>query len=188
MRLFSQLSLVAFACALGVTAHASAGQKGVPQEPDVCALLTSDDVKGVQGEAVTATKPSRSPNPQFVLAQCFYTLRSSSKGISLALSVPAADRPAAAREFWQERFHRERERSRKARAAAGREAKDDAVPVKGVGDEAFWVGDDRIGSLYVLAGQRFFRISVGGVTDPGERRKRSLQLARLVLKRLSAAS
>lgn len=166
------------------TAHAGAGERQAVQALDACTLLTSEEIARVQGEPVKAAKGSGMPNPQFTMAQCFYTLGSSSKGVSLSVAVPSAERPAAPREFWVDRFQKERERGKRARAAAGREPEEDGEPVVDLGDEAFWVGDVRIGSLYVLEGGRFFRISLGGVTDPGERRERSIALARAVLKRL----
>lgn len=178
------ISVIGCVAAVVAAAHAAPGVARATQELDACTLLTSEEIARVQGQPVTAAKGTRMPNPQFTMAQCFYTLRSSSKGVSLSVAVPSADQPAAPRDFWVDRFQKERERGKRARAAAGREPEEDGEPVAGIGDEAFWVGDVRVGSLYVLTGGRFFRISVGGVADPGQRRERSVALARAVLKRL----
>ena len=180
------IPLFVLSLALPVEGSADQGDQRAADDRDTCDLLTSTDISQVQGEPVTAAKGSRLPNPQFTMAQCFYALGSSSRGVSLAVAVPSPEQPGAPHAFWVARFQRERERANRARAAAGREPADDAEPVSGIGDEAYWVGDAHIGSLYVLAGRRFFRISVGGVSDPGERRERSLRLARAVLKRLDA--
>lgn len=189
MHLFTHRVLYVIACVTALAAPpAYVAAQAAEREAGACALLTFEDITGIQGEAVQAAKSSSLPNKQFAMAQCFYTLASPSKSVSLTVAVPSAERPAAPRDFWIARFHLERERSRKARAAAGREPHDDAEAVAGVGDEAFWVGDARVGSLYVLAGGRFFRISVGGANGPEQRRERSLRLARVVLKRLAAVT
>lgn len=183
MTAFRRLLAAVLVCAAVPVEAASAAPE---QATDACRLLAFDEIAQVQGELVTAAKSSRMPNPQFTMTQCFYALESSSSGVSLALAVPSPEEPDAAHAFWVARFERERDRAKRARAAAGREPADDAEPVAGLGDEAFWIGDAHIGSLYVLAGRRFFRISVGGVSDPGERRERSVRLARVLLKRLDS--
>jgi hypothetical protein len=186
MKRCPRLGVALFACVVAFPVNGSADQARPrsAEATDACELLTSADISEVQGEPVTAAKSSRLPNPQFTMAQCFYALGSSSKGVSLAVAVSSAEQPGAPHAFWVDRFQRERERAKRARAAAGRAPADDAEPVSGIGDEAFWVGDAHVGSLYVRAGRRFFRLSVGGVSDPGERQERSLRLARAVLKRL----
>ena len=52
------------------------------------------------------------------------------------------------------------------------------------GDEAFWVGDPLSGALYVLKGDVFLRVSVGGPTDEAQKIKRARALASHALKRL----
>jgi hypothetical protein len=58
--------------------------------------------------------------------------------------------------------------------------------VPGAGEEAFWTGDPRTGSLYVLDGDVVLRVSVGGVADEAERLQRSLILAKAALERLKS--
>jgi hypothetical protein len=56
--------------------------------------------------------------------------------------------------------------------------------VKGVGDEAFWSGTRVAGALYVLRGNTFIRVSVGGIADERERIDKSRQIAIAALARL----
>jgi hypothetical protein len=53
-----------------------------------------------------------------------------------------------------------------------------------VGDDAFWTGTRVGGALYVLKGESYFRISVGGASDPAQKLEKSKTLAAFVLKRL----
>jgi len=54
----------------------------------------------------------------------------------------------------------------------------------GVGEEAFWVGNRIMGALYVLKGNAFLRISVGGEKDESVRITKTKTLAQKALKRL----
>ncbi|HEX9224994.1 MAG TPA: hypothetical protein VF860_16815 [Candidatus Acidoferrales bacterium] len=56
--------------------------------------------------------------------------------------------------------------------------------IHGLGEEAYWVGNPVAGALYVLQGETFLRISVGGVRAESARIEESKTLARAVLKRL----
>ena len=58
--------------------------------------------------------------------------------------------------------------------------------VSGVGNDAYWVGNNISSSLYVLAGDRFLRISIGGNEDREIKLRKSKQLASRALKRLSS--
>ena len=53
-----------------------------------------------------------------------------------------------------------------------------------MGDEAFWVGDPLTGALYVLRGEVFLRVSVGGPRDQAQKIKHARTLALYALKRL----
>ena len=56
--------------------------------------------------------------------------------------------------------------------------------VDGLGEEAYWVGNGITGALYVLQGDVFVRISVGGVHDESARIEKAKALARDVMRRL----
>jgi len=159
-------------------------------KPDPCALLTSADIQAVQGDAVQDTKPSTQPAGGLVMSQCLFRTASPSKSVSLAVASAGSVSPRA---FWQKQFHGkpESEGSEKDKSAAGRkdtkeEEAESTLPrmIKGVGEQAYWVGSPMVGALYVLEGDTFLRISVGGVREEAARIQKSVALARLALKRL----
>jgi hypothetical protein len=86
------------------------------------------------------------------------------------------------KEFWKETFHGEKNGG-KIREEGEKKA---TAPEKidGVGDEAFWLSNRVGGELYVLQGDQFFRISVGGAGDKATKIDKSKKLAQMVLKRL----
>ncbi len=133
------------------------------------------------------------------------------KSASIAVATPAsADSGARSlRAFWRSQFHsppkQEEERrpashktpaesafssSREARETgppSESEAEEDARkprPVPALGEEAFWVGNPVSGALYVLQGNLFLRISVGGVPKESTRIAKSKSLASAILRRL----
>ncbi len=57
-------------------------------------------------------------------------------------------------------------------------------PITALGEEAYWVGGPISGALYVLQGELFLRISVGGVPKESIRIAKSKSLAAAVLGRL----
>jgi hypothetical protein len=81
---------------------------------------------------------------------------------------------------WREIFHREAS----ARKKEEDEEEKKPLEVAGLGDEAFWTGTRIGGALYVLKGNCYFRISVGGAGDQQQKIDKSRKLAESVLKRL----
>ncbi len=119
----------------------------------------------------------------------------------------------AVAEFWERRFHQPRETKSEAelereqeRARAGnrnqqregegkgerepdRDEEEEAkgaqpTPVTGIGDEAFWTGNQINSSLYVRNSNVIIRLSIGGPDEPSEKIKKAKDLAEHVLKRL----
>ncbi len=178
--------------------HESSPQKaasGTAQpKKDPCTLLTSPDVQAVQGDPVQETKPSTQPGSGLVMSQCLFRTANPSKSISVALASPGSISPRA---FWQKQFasakpaSAEQEKAEKKPVAGSKknekEEEDESTrprAVKGVGEEAYWVGSPMVGALYVLKGNTFIRISVGGVREESVRIEKSVALARLALRRL----
>src|SRR6185312_16145611 len=149
-----------------VAAHDSAKQA----KPDSCALLTSADVLSVQGDAVQETKPSTQPAGGLLMSQCLFRTASPSKSVSIAIASAGSVSPRA---FWQKQFHsaksesEERENEKPAaKGKAARQEEDESTQprtIKGVGEQPYWVGSPMVGALYVLTGNTFLRISVGGI-------------------------
>jgi len=179
---------------------ASAAKRAAPaQRPekktDVCALLTSAEIQVIQSEPVEETKPSAQPSGGFVMLQCFYRTTSFAKSVSLALAEPDPTKPSALtpREFWRKQFHppepveEEKPVVGKAPKKAEIEREEELQkprPIDGLSEEAYWVGNPISGALYVLKGNSFLRISVGGVREESARMEKSKALARAALQRL----
>jgi hypothetical protein len=158
---------------------------------DACALLTSAEIESVQREAVKETKLSGSREGGFSVSRCFFTLPTFTNSISLQITQrgegPEARDP---KRFWRDTFHREHKSERKQEKEKSErkveEEGESAPPVKvtGVGDEAFWMGTRVGGALYVLKGNNYLRVSVGGSGEPADKIKRSKELAQKVAARL----
>ena len=147
-----------------------------------CTLLTSEEIAAVQGEAFKSARPSAGPGPGLSVSQCYFELPLPVN--SVVLTVTRKSDAAGARdpkEQWQEIFHTERRAEKEEKE---REGDNKPQEIDGLGDEAFWTGTRIGGALYVLKGNAYFRISVGGAGDQAEKIKRSKALAENVLKRL----
>jgi uncharacterized protein DUF1573 len=150
---------------------------------DACALLTSKEIESVQGEPLKETKSSGSSAGPLAVSQCYFTLPTSANSISLTVMQKGAGSDARdPKQFWKETFHADKDKE-KGHAEEGEKA---AAPEKidGVGDEAFWAGNRVGGSLYVLKGNSFLRISVGGAGDRAAKIDKSKKLAEAILKRI----
>lgn len=168
---------------------------------DPCALLTSDDIKAVQGEGIKETKATQHNEGNFTISQCFYTTATFTQSVSLEVTqrnpnVPGKEGP---REFWTEHFRRNAEqdkeherdkrksdRDRGEQRGAGEEEEESAPPkrVAGIGEEAYYVGNRINGALYVLKKDSFLRISIGGKDDETSRINKSKLLAQKALMRM----
>jgi hypothetical protein len=184
------LCLVVY-CGVISAAQKSASNTTKQTKPDACAVLTSADVQAVQGDAVQETKPSTQPAGGLLMSQCLFRTASPSKSVSVAIASAGSVSPRA---FWQKQFHSAKseseEREKEKPAAKGKPARqeeDESTQprtIKGVGEQAYWVGSPMVGALYVLTGNTFLRISVGGIREEAARIEKSVALARLALKRM----
>jgi len=180
------LSLLVLCCAASLSAAAG--------KFDPCALLTSREIEDVQGDKLTAQKSSEPGRERFSVAQCFYTLATFSKSISLEVTRRRPGEAASPRTYWKQIFFRAmekgkekeedaesdaRERREKAREAAARPRR-----ISGVGDEAYWDGSTLGGGLFVLKGDTYFRLSIGGPEDAAVKIEKLKKLARRILARL----
>lgn len=178
----------------------------VKSKVDVCNLLTSDDLKALQGEAYKEAQRSDRLDGDFVVAQCYYamptTVNSVVVNVTTAKDEAGAPNPKA---FWEQTFggdeekageakgererEREREKAKPKQSERGEEGEEKESsppqPVKGLGDEAFWVGSPVGGALYVLKRDLFFRVSIGGAGDQKSKLNKSKTLADKILKQLS---
>ena len=150
---------------------------------DPCRLLSDSELRVVQGHVPTQKVPSELPAGSFRFTQCLYRTPEITSSVSVAVGNPLAtdSKRSGPRHFWQQQFHKQ------ASAAPGRKKKEPPKPIAGLGDEAFWAGDPMTGALYVLKGEVFLRLSVGGSGDENEKIKRAKALASHALKRLDAS-
>ncbi len=182
---------------VAVPSATTAAAKG---KHDPCSLLTSKDIEAVQGEALKSPMGNSNATNGLINAQCYFGLATASNSISLTVTERANGVDARSpKEVWEDIF-RDAERNKdekgeraekgeKAEKAGGEhgEENEKGLPPKkinGIGDEAFWSGNRVGGALYVLKGDTFIRISVGGADDEAAKIDKSKKLAKIILKRL----
>lgn len=147
---------------------------------NVCALLTTEEIEAVQGEAVKDTKASEKSAAGLSVAQCYFELPTASNSIVLTVTRKAEGGRDPS-QSWKDMFHRETPREKK---EDGEEKEKEAQKIEGLGDEAFWTGTRVGGALFVLKGNVYLRISVGGAGDQARKIEKSKTLAESALKRL----
>lgn len=156
-------------------------------QTDACALITKTEIEEVQGDAVRETKASSRPSGSLAISQCFYSLATFNKSVSLEVTRPhAADtRQAGPKEFWNQTFHKQaatkedRDKQEQKEQKIGK-----PQPVPGIGDEAFWAGNRNSGALYVLKNNVILRISLGGPEEESVKINKSKVLLQKALGRL----
>lgn len=146
-----------------------------------CTLLTKEETEAVQGEPFKSTKASEKSGAGLIISQCYFELPTTVNSIVVTVTQKAAGPDARdPRQSWQEIFHREKTSEKK----EGDGEEKEPQKIEGIGDEAFWMGSRVGGSLYVLKGDSYIRISVGGAGDQAQKTEKSKALAQSVLKRL----
>jgi len=172
---------------------------------DACSLLTGAEITAVLGESLDATKSGVQSAGNLKMSHCLFVTRNFAKSASLEVATPGSgdSSPRSLRAFWRNQFHAPPKRQEEARPAARKipaqsgfrpsdsasesEAEAEAGkprPVPGLGEEAYWVGSPLAGALYVLQGDLFLRISVGGIPQESTRIAKSKSLANAALPRL----
>ena len=160
--------------------------------PDPCRVLTSGEVGEISGGRIAATKGTRRFAGGFEISDCFYRSEAFQDSVSVEVTRRATNTTSSTgsvREHWTAMFHAEPgdEDDGPRGEAEGANAKEKEVPprpVEGVGDEAFWLSNPASGALYVLKGDAYLRISVGGAADEAVKQRRATELARKALGRL----
>jgi hypothetical protein len=147
---------------------------------DACKLIVPSEIEAVQGEAVLDSKSGERKTGGFTIAQCYYTLPSHTKSVSLEVTRPDPEQgtPSRPRDRWKKLFHGDADQQE------GEKESGKPQPVSGVGDEAFWSGNPMVGALYVLKDDSYLRISIGGAEDASIKIRKTMALAQRALKRL----
>lgn len=148
---------------------------------DACSLLTSDEIKAVQGEGTKETVPNRTAENGFVISQCYFSLPTAANSLTLRLVQRGEGAEAKSpRKTWRETFERDLKKAEEARG----EGVSPPVQVPGVGDDAFWLGGPKGGGLYVLKGNRYFRLGLGGEPNQTLKIEKAKKLSASILQRL----
>ena len=165
----------------GSTATSTATPAGT-LDSFACGLLTKEELQAVQGETVVAATPLPGLGAGFAVSQCYFQLATPVNSVVLTVTRKGEGANAKdPRESWREIFYREaREKKEKEEEGEAKEPE----RVDGLGDEAFWTGNRVGGALFVLKGNCYIRISVGGAGDQAAKIEKSKKLAESVLKRL----
>jgi hypothetical protein len=167
------------------------------RQTDACTLITPAEVERLQGQKIIEAKSSSQNTDTFIVNQCYYTAAENGKSVVLSVYRADAGNPAGRRpkDFWRERFAAvgsEKERDNKSKDKESEHAKKEEStppqPIEGLGDQAYWLDNKLGGALYVLKGDEFFRVSLGGIADTQLRINKATSLARGVLKRLESSS
>ena len=168
---------------------------------DGCSLITKEEIAAVQNTNVTDAKSSEGSDGNHLITQCYYATTGPNLSVSVAVTQfdPSNVAGSSPREFWEQTFGRFRkeetetekkeheEKDAPNTRGGGREEGEEGTPPKkmdGVGEEAFWAGNRVGGALYVLKGDVFIRISVGGPDNQEKKIEKSKTLAQKALGRL----
>jgi hypothetical protein len=166
-------------------------RRSVSVTRDACSLVSKEEVESVQASPVDETKSGERSDDLFRVSQCFYATAESSKSVSLALIQERTDQQnkRSPKDFWKEKFGsysgNEEERDGKVETK-NVEKEQETAPKKigGLGDDAYWVSNRFGGILYVLKGDAFISIGLGGTDDEETKLKKSKILAQKALQRL----
>jgi hypothetical protein len=155
---------------------------------DPCRLLTRREIGEIAGGRIVETKATGRVAGDLSISDCFYRSEPFADSVSLEVTRRARSSSRSVQDHWRAVFHAERgseeEESRAEGPGSGvKEKESPPRPVEGVGDEAFWLGNPASGALYVLKGDRYLRISVGGAGEESVKMQKAADLARKALGR-----
>ena len=135
-------------------------------------------------------KSSERSDGTFRISQCLYSSAEFSKSVNLALiqTDPGQAGNRSPKDFWEEKFgvyeRSENERDEKEKKTGEEEKGPPPKKITGLGDEAFWVSNRFGGILYILKGNAFISIGIGGTDDEETKLEKSKLLAQKALQRL----
>ncbi|MEP6808788.1 MAG: hypothetical protein ABI992_00970 [Chthoniobacterales bacterium] len=194
MRVISLLgtAVVFLAAGCNKTSHQSAAKEQPTAALDARFLLTPEQVTQVIGSPIKESKSSEQSGGSFRVAQYFYVGEDPLKSVTLTITQARAGGKNP-REFWDRIFGRfanqkdgtaisepETQRGDPEEEEA-HEKRNPPKKIDGVGDEAFWSNGQL---LYVLKGNSFLRVSVGGPEAEAVRIEKSKALAAAVLAKM----
>jgi hypothetical protein len=158
--------------------RANSPQSNAETGAAACTLLTKEEIQAVQGDTFKDTKPSHKLAAGLSVSQCYFELPTAANSVVLTVTRKAEGGREPS-QSWQDIFHSERRSEREEEGE-----KKEPQKIDGLGEEAFWTGTRIGGALFVLKGNCYIRISVGGAGDQAQKIEKSKTLAESVLKRL----
>ena len=153
---------------------------------DVCRLITSEEMGAIQGSPIKEPKGSTRSENGFRVSQCFYTATEFSKSINLALVERDPDHPSrrSPRDFWKEKFDPYENEEPQKDSSDEKEKGPPPKKIVSLGDDAYWAENRFGGTLYVLKGDVFISVGLGGTDDEDTKLKKSKAVAQKALQRL----
>ena len=150
---------------------------------DVCSLLTSAEIEAIQGGPLKDTKASANAQGGLNISQCYFLLPTAADSIVVTMTQKADDSNSHdPKESWGEIFHEDKDKEEASKEEEGKSESPEKID--GLGDEAFWAPRRFGGALYVLKGNVYISVSVGGAGDKATKIQKSKALAEIILKRL----
>jgi hypothetical protein len=148
---------------------------------DACSLVSKEEVESVQQTPVNDAKGSERSDGTFKISQCVYTAAEFSKSVNLALTQADPNEPAkrSPKDFWKEKFDPYEDEEPKANRGDKKQQSATSKTITNLGDQAFWVSNRFGGTLYVLKGDAFISVALGGTDDEDIKLKKSKALQRL---------
>jgi hypothetical protein len=165
----------------GCKAHRGAAITG-----DACSLISKEEIEAVQNVPVKEAKSSEHLDGIFRVTLCLYTASEFSRSVSLELIQPDQKQRNAhtPKDFWKEKFDPYRNEEPKTNRGDQKEQGPAPKKIASLGDDAYWVPSRFGGTLYVLKGNVFISIGLGGTDDEETKLKKSEALAQKALQRL----
>jgi hypothetical protein len=153
---------------------------------DVCALITLDEIQTVQGSPMKEAKSSARSDAGLRVSQCFYTATEFSKSVNLALVQRDPENPnrRSPKDFWKEKFDPYENEEPQKDSDGEKEQGPPPKKIASLGDEAYWASNRFGGTLYVLKGDAFISVGLGGTDDEDTKLTKSKALAQKALQRL----
>lgn len=153
---------------------------------DACSLISKQEIESVQNAPLKEVKSSEHLDGTFRVSQCLYTAAEFSKSVSLALIQPDQKQRGARspRDFWKEKFDPYQDEEPKTKSGDQKEQGSAPKKIEGLGDEAYWVANRFGGILYVLKGDAFISVGLGGTDNEETKLNKSKALAQKALERL----
>lgn len=118
--------------------------------PGACALISGNEVAAARDDRITRQQQTSTTRGPFVVSRCFYQAADFHNSVGLELVAGSRE---TTRALWTQRFL-EFEADGIERTAPQR--------VTGLGDDAWWTDNGRFASLYVLLGDRYLAVDLGG--------------------------